>query len=115
MVRPGAVLLRLCRYVGGNAPRPRRLARSRLIRKVALIDRLTHELNTLPQAHGTYHCPSDDGSEILLRFSYRTNAPRRVIVGLTGCHFVTNGWTDRSGPSPESTRLVMQLTALSRR
>jgi hypothetical protein len=116
LVRRGAVQVKLCRYSGGNAPRPLELARSRLIRSVALIGRLTQELNTLPQARrGTYHCPSDDGSEVLLRFGYRTQTPRGVIVGLTGCHFVTNGLTDRSGPSPESARLVKQLTSLTGR
>ena len=115
MVRPSAVLLELCRYSGANAPRPRQLVRSRTIQSVALIDRLIHELNTLPQAHGTFHCPSTDGSEVLLRFGYRARTPRYVIVGLTGCHFVTNGWTGRSGPSPQSARLVKQLIALTRR
>lgn len=98
-----------------NGPRSLHLARSRLIRHVASIDRLTHELNTLPQVHGIHNCPLDDGSEILLRFGYRTRAARHVIVGLTGCHFVTNGWTDRSGPSPESAHLVRRLIELTRR
>jgi hypothetical protein len=115
MVPSGAVRLRLCRYSGANAPRPLRLARSRLIRNVSLIDRLTHELNTLPPARGTYHCPLDDGSEIVLRFGYRARTPRQVVVGLTGCQFITNLWTDTSGPSPQSARLVRQLTALTSR
>ena len=114
MAPPGAVRLRLCRYTGRNAPRPFRLTRSRLIRNASLIDRLTHELNTLPQVRGIYNCPSDDGSEIALRFGYRARTPRQVVVGLTGCHFISSLWTSRSGPSPESARLVEQLTALTR-
>jgi hypothetical protein len=115
LVRPGAGLLKLCRYFGVDALRPHRLSRSRLIRDLAVIDRLTRELNRLPQRHGNYPCPRDDGSEIVLLFGYHHLRPKRVIVGLTGCHFITNGWTDRSGPSPQATRLVRQLTALTGR
>ncbi|HEU5477162.1 MAG TPA: hypothetical protein VFU64_04935 [Gaiellaceae bacterium] len=86
-----------------------------MIRSIAPIDRLTRELNRLPQRRGIYHCPMDDGSEIALFFGYRHLTPKRVIVGLTGCHFVTSGWTDRLGPSPEAARLVMQLTDLAGR
>lgn len=115
LVRPGAGFVELCRYSGRNGPRPLRLSRSRVIRKIALINRLIRELNSLPQPRGAYHCPMDDGSEIALLFGYRHLRPKRVIVGLTGCHFVTNGWTGRLGPSPEAARLVKQLLALAGR
>jgi hypothetical protein len=115
MVRPGAVSLELCRYSGRNAPRPLHLSRSRRIRDHALVGRLTRELNGVPQRHGLYNCPMDDGSEIVLLFGYRDLSPQRVIVGLRGCHFITNGWTDRLGTSRQAARLVAQLTALTRR
>lgn len=115
MVRPRAVLLELCRYPGANALRPLHLSRSRLFRSVSLINRLTRELNRLPQASGVYHCPMGDGSEMVLHFGYRHLRPRQVIVSLTGCSFVTNGRTDRRGPSPEMARLVKQLIALANR
>jgi hypothetical protein len=86
-----------------------------MIRSVSLITRLTRELNRLPQARGVYHCPVGNGSEIVLHFGYRHLRPRQVIVSLTGCNFVTNGRTDRRGPSPEMARLVKQLTALTSR
>jgi hypothetical protein len=57
----------------------------------------------------------DDGSEIVLLAGYRRLRPRRVIVGLTGCHFITNGWTSRLGPSREAAHLVEQLAALTGR
>ena len=76
---------------------------------------LTRELNTLPDRRGVYHCPMDDGSEIVLLAGYRALRPRRVIVGLTGCHFVTNGRTSRLGPSRGAAHLVRQLTALTGR
>jgi hypothetical protein len=89
--------------------------RSRLIRNVALIGRLTRELNELPERHGVYHCPMDDGSEIVLLAGYRHLRPKRVIVGLTGCHFITNGTTSKLGPSRGAAHLVKQLSALTGR
>src|SRR6478672_10200319 len=48
LLRPGALVARLCRYSGANARPALRLLRSRLIRDIALLRRLTRELNTLP-------------------------------------------------------------------
>jgi hypothetical protein len=77
VLRPGAVVLRLCRYSGANARRPRHLSRSRLIRNSDLIHKLTRELNNLPQPRGTYHCPMDDGSEIVVHAGYRHLRPNK--------------------------------------
>jgi hypothetical protein len=115
LVRPGALSLELCRYAGRNSARPLHLSRSRRVRNVALLGRLTRELNGVPQGRGTYNCPMDDGSEIALLFGYSDRRPQRVIVGLTGCRFITNGWTDRIGLSRRASRLVAQLSALTRR
>jgi hypothetical protein len=113
VARRGATSLELCRYSGGNAPRPLRLTRSRFIRDLVLIRSLTRRLNTLPQRRGVFHCPLDDGSEVLMLFGHPRHSAQRIIVGLTGCRFVTNGRTSRLGPSAGSARLVRELIALT--
>jgi hypothetical protein len=55
----------------------------------------------------------DDGSEIVLVFGYGHLRQERVIVGLTGCHMVTNGRSGILAISPTGEHLIKQLTALT--
>ena len=112
MLRSGAIAIRLCRYSGANARPPRSLTTSAETFNTSFIRRLTRELNTLPQPKGVYHCPMDDGKAILIEAGYRDLKPQHVVVGLSGCGWVTNGWTDVGGPSPQLARVVQLLEEL---
>jgi hypothetical protein len=108
--------VRLCRYHGLNAARRLGLADSRLVTDTAVVVSLARQLDSLPRVGRTiYHCPADDGSEILLVFSYADRSPVRVTVGLRGCEAVVGGSTSTlAGISRAGVRLVTRLTALTR-
>ena len=115
LVSPQGVAARLCRYHGLNASSRLGLAHTRLITDISLVRSLARQLNSLPPTRGTYSCPMDDGSEILLVFGYVARSPERVTVGVLGCKAVTNGHTGTlAGVSPAGVRLVKQLTRLTR-
>ncbi len=87
----GARAIRLCRYDGLNAPRPRRLTHSTLIAGGATVAGLVRQFDRLPSGAGTYACPVDDGSEIIALLAYPRGRGVTISVGLRGCQTVSNG------------------------
>lgn len=116
LVPQGARSLLLCSYHGLNpASTARRLEQGRLVQAAAELTRLTGELDALRQQPGiVFHCPLDDGSEILAIFRYPSGAPNPVSVGLTGCQIVSNGHVNRTASLPPGPTLIGQLEALLR-
>lgn len=108
LVRPGARGVLLCRYSGASAKPAFHLVGSRLA-GVGLATTLTDRLNALPPVRGTYHCPMDDGSEILLVFQYAGGGTERVTVGLRGCNSVSNGRSSTLAVGRAGARLVDEL------
>lgn len=92
VVPPGANAILLCRY-GPNGHR----VLERTVTAGSTVSRLARELNALPSAMGSYNCPSDDGESVVADFSYATDAPDPVSVGLSGCQSVSNGHVSRLG------------------
>jgi len=114
LVRPGATSVLLCRYRGLN-PRATalRLRSSRLITRHSELASVVTGLNGLSVAKGVLNCPMDDGSAILVRFSYPHRAATTVRIGLTGCRTVTGAYLPlRTAASPDGARLVAELERL---
>ncbi len=107
-VRPGAQRVLICRYSGLNAKPAVRLVGSRVAGKT-LATTLARSLNALEPVTGIYHCPMEDGSEILVIFRYANHPAERVALELTGCRFVTNGRSSRF-PTPRLWRRLHALT-----
>jgi len=91
-VRPGATAMRLCPCYCSTVNMWERLYRSRVT-----IDGITGMFNRLrvPKP-GTYMCPLDDGTELLVVFGYPNARTERVLVHLSGCEGATNGRSGRS-------------------
>lgn len=115
LVPGGPTGLTLCRYRGLN-PQPKRagtLLRSRRIDNAAKIAQLASALSGLPPfPAGGFACPSDDGSEIVARFTYPHAPVDPVVVDLTGCQGVGNGHVERWLKDP---MLIRELQKLTRR
>jgi len=109
-VRPGAGAIRLCRFYKVNWADSYGLWRQRLINRPVMISGLTRAFNKLKEPPRGIFCVKDDGSEMLLIFSYASAKPVRVVVKLSGCRFATNGRSTRS----TTARLHDRLLALSR-
>jgi hypothetical protein len=106
--------LLLCSYHGLNPPaQAHRLEHVRLVSAPAELAQLTREFNALHrQPPITFHCPMDDGSEILAIFRYVDAPPDPISVGLTGCQIVSNGHLTRTASLPPGPALLHQLTSL---
>jgi hypothetical protein len=109
-VRPGARLIRLCRYSNINWGNSQGLLRHRLIRRGTTISSLTRSFNRLKEPPRGIFCVRDDGSEMLVAFGYAGAKPERVIVRLSGCRFAMNGPATRS----TTAKLHDRLLALSK-
>lgn len=82
---------RLCLYGGFNNFPPLGLVHSADVTDSAHAAALADALNSLPaRPAGSYHCPSDDGREVLAMFS-GDGQTIDVSIALTGCQLVTNG------------------------
>jgi hypothetical protein len=114
MVAPGAVSVDLCRYHGLNPPAlAGRLELGRTFNSVATVARLRRELDALPaQGNAVFHCPMDDGSEILAIFAYAHAQYDPVTIGLSGCRLVSNGHLTRSARLPPGPALLAELARL---
>lgn len=112
----GPTEIRLCRYAGLNARPSRALTRTALITNSATVTGLVRGFDRLPSASGTFHCPLDDGSEIVALLTYPHERTVTISVGLRGCQTVTNGDLRRTAagtsgqPGPT---LVAQLERLT--
>ncbi|MDX6480128.1 MAG: hypothetical protein QOG85_638 [Gaiellaceae bacterium] len=105
-VRPGAQMMRLCRYYKNNWADPYGLWRHRLIKNYTTVTSLTNAFNRLqPPPRGIF-CVKDDGSEMALFFAYAGGTHERVIVKLSGCRFATNGRSTRSTTAKLHNRLL---------
>jgi hypothetical protein len=129
LVPTPATSVAVCRYYGLNSwppgvkhrsrhgrpsPWAGKLAMSDLVVKARRVMRLAELFDGLKPvpAGKVFHCPFDDGSEILAIFDYADAPEDPVRVSLRGCQWATNGfagqtyWT--SGP------LMHELLSLTR-
>ena len=116
LVRPGATGLLLCRYRGLN-PRSTalRLRSSRLLTDRSEIASITATLSALPRETAGIHCPMDDGSAIIARFTYARGGEAVVRIGLSGCRTVTGlSPPVRTASTPAGARLITRLERLVR-
>jgi hypothetical protein len=90
-VRPGATAMRLCRYYGINRADPKGLRQQRLIHGRLTVRHITRAFNKLKPAPRGIFCVRDDGTEMLVVFTYPHARAGRVVVKLTGCPFASNG------------------------
>jgi hypothetical protein len=115
----GAVALRLCRYGGLNGSAPLALARSWLVTAPAIVGRLAREFDALPAypKGAIFHCPAEDGSQVLALFAYPSGERVVLALQLTGCRVVTNGdlqsLADGYANTPNGPRLVTELKTLT--
>ncbi len=111
LVPTGPVALRLCRYSGFNDQLPLALARSRIVTQKVLVAQLAQELDTLPPfpTRHPFHCPSDDGSQIVALFAYASSQHVTVAVDRTGCNRVTNGDLVRIANGYQDTPVAQHL------
>jgi hypothetical protein len=114
LVPSGARWLVLCRYHGLNpAALAGRLERSAAVTAHTTLTGVAAELNALPsQGNYVFHCPMDDGSEILAIFGYPSGTTDTVSIGLTGCQLVTNGRITRTASRPPGPALLATLGRL---
>jgi hypothetical protein len=114
LVPSGAATLLLCRYRGLNPSRTAlRLRSARLLTGRAEITSITAALNRLPPATAVFHCPMDDGSAILARFTYPAGREVVIRIALRGCRTVAGPYLPvRTAISPGGARLVAKLERL---
>jgi hypothetical protein len=94
------------------------LARSRLVTQPGLVADLVRAFDALPPVPPIpFHCPSDDGSEVVALAAYRGGESVTVELDRTGCQRVTNGDLIRiaSGyhDTPGAQRLESELSTLT--
>jgi hypothetical protein len=112
----GATAIRLCRYAGLNSRPPDGLVRSALITNRVAVADLVQGFDRLPSAIGTFHCPVDDGSEIVALVAYPGGRAVTISSGLRGCQSVTNGDIRRTaagGSGQPGPALIAQLERLT--
>jgi hypothetical protein len=133
LVPMGATQVAVCRYYGldswppglkhrsrgGGGPSPwaGRLARSAVVGNPRRLKRLTRLFDELGPVEGgrVYHCPEDDGSEILAIFAYTNAAADPVRVSLRGCRWATNGLAEQTYWTSQPLRNeLLSLTRLRR-
>jgi len=114
----GVVALRLCGYPGIDDAVPLQLERSLLVTDASLVTHLVDEFDALPPYPDVqFHCPMDDGSQVLALLAYPGGRQVTVAVAEAGCSRVTNG--DVAGVAsgydntPVGPRLVAELRALT--
>ncbi|MGH2842511.1 MAG: hypothetical protein ACRDKL_02845 [Solirubrobacteraceae bacterium] len=95
LVPAGAIDLTICDYNGMNATAATPqwgLEGIGVSDRRAIVGRLARELDAIrPTAPGvSYHCPSDDASQAVLYFGYRSGPGDVVTVGMRGCNAITN-------------------------
>jgi hypothetical protein len=113
----GAAALSLCGYPGANGAVPLQLERSRLLTSERLVTHLADEFDALPPYPDVqFHCPMDDGSQVLALLAYPGGRQVMVALDETGCNRVTNGDVVRIASgynnTPVGPRLVAELKAL---
>jgi hypothetical protein len=94
LVPPGPDFATICRYGPIDARGAGTLRRSSVVANpglralVAFLSSSKWQVITQPQ---TYMCPSDDGQADIVHLVYPSGPDVRVVVGLRGCRFASNG------------------------
>lgn len=112
----GAVAMIVCRYAATAGPRlgAGRLLRAGEQRTRSTVTRAADYARSLkPKANGPVSCPYDNGSAMVVTFTY-SNRPRvRVLVRSQGCRFVVAGGKVRFGLNANGSALLRILSRTS--
>ena len=106
-IKSGALSVLIEQFGGLNDQPPMRLIAFARIKDAGVISKLVGQLNALPAPPGLISCPFDDGSYVLLTFTYATGDSTPVKVDASGCGYVYVGgaaepaaWTTTSPALP---------------